>query len=452
MGPRLLCFAGGAALSAYFLHLGLLFTPFFAAGDFLWASVLAAYLLAIAAGYGVGDLLARLASPKELEQSGPRLAALGGILAIASTYYSPDICRLVLDRDPGWSLAPVVALALASFIPGTLIAASVPSEVRARLEQSASKASAQGALRLTGLVVLGGVVGVVLSARSLLSLDEVDVWLRAYLVGALLALLSCCFLSKIGRIAVPLALLASGSVIALKPSEIQGAQFAVALELAWKERQGGSVYYQSTATTDRLPEEELARRAREQASREKPGVIMTCEMLDALGAVSVTGEGLCRSLDLLLQPESKPFLMPMFQQLASVRADGKGILHCTIKRRRGVEGAPFKIPGEEPGEEVDFLFRDDFTIRMLKEGQVWKLEFGPVTTVRAGVFELNDTKQTPLRIQNVALWVDASLLGIVIEDHAKQVVIKAIAQGSIGDVKTVEVMAMAKDKKPAPSR
>lgn len=446
MGPRLLCFAGGTALSAYFLHLGLLLTPFFGAGAFLWASVMAAYLLALALGYGLGDLLARLAGPKELEKAAPRMAALGGLLAIASTYLSPAVCRLVLDRDPGWSLAPLAALAISGLLPGTLIAAAVPSEVRARVAQSESMASAQGALRLVGLVVLGGVVGVALSGRSLLALDEIDVGIRAYLIGGTLTALSACFLGKVGRILCALGLGACAAVIALHPSEVQSQQFAVELALTWKEQQGTGSYYFGTAG-ERLSDEELARRARQELEHEKPGVIMTCEMLDALGAVSVTGEGLCRSLDLLLQPESKPYLMPLFEQLAAVRSDGKGILHCTIKRRRGVEGAPFKVPGDDPGETIDFLFRDDFTIRMIKEGTTWKLEFGPVTTVRAGVFEFNDTRQTPLRIQNVALWVDASLLGIVIEDRPQQVVIRAVAQGEIGDVKTVEVMAIAKDRR-----
>jgi hypothetical protein len=447
MGPRLLCFAGGAALSAYFLLLGLLLTPFFGAGAFLWACVLAAYLLCIAAGYGVGDVLARFVGAKNLEQAAPRLGAAGGVLAVLSTYLAPEVCRAILDQNPGWNLAPIASLLACSFLPGTLIAASVPSEVRARLEKSESKASNQSALRLTGLVALGGVVGVVISARALLALDEVDVWIRAYLVGGLFALLSTFFLGKIGRVFVPLLLIGCGVLIGLKPSEIQSQQFAVALEDTWRQQQGGSAYYRRTADTDRLSEEELAKRAREAAEREKSGVIMTCEMLEALGAVSVTGDGLCRSLDLLLSPESKPFLMPLFEQLESVRSDGKGLFHCTIKRRRGVEGAPFKLPGEKPGETVDFWFRDDFTIRMIQEGNVRKMEFGPVTTVRAGVFEINDTRQTPLRVQNVALWVDASLLGIVIEDHADQVVIKVVAQGEIGDVKTVDVLAMPKDRK-----
>ena len=58
--------------------------------------------------------------------------------------------------------------------------------------------------------------------------------------------------------------------------------------------------------------------------------------------------------------------------------------------------------------------------------------------------ELNDTHSTPVRLPNVKLWVDASLLGIVLEDHPDQVVIKAIAQGDIGDVTEVEVQALAK--------
>ncbi|MBL4846823.1 MAG: hypothetical protein JKY65_14990 [Planctomycetes bacterium] len=447
MGPRLLCFAGGAALSAYFLHLGLLLTPFFGASAFLWACVLAAYLLCMAAGYGVGDVLARVVGAGSLELAAPRLAAAGGILAVVSCYLAPEICRAILNRDPGWHLAPIATLLAASFVPGTLISASVPSEVRARLEKSDTKASAQGALRLIGLVVLGGAIGVVLAARSFVSLDEIDVWPRAYLGGGLLALLSAFFLKRIGRILVPLLLVGCVAVIAFAPSEIQSQQFAVALEQTWRQNQGGSAYYLRTADTDRLSEEDLARRAREAANHEKPGVILTCELLEALGSVSVTGDGLTRSLDLLLDPASKPFLIPLFESLESVRSDGKGVFHCTIKRKRGVQGAFFKLPGAEPGETVEFWFRDDFTIRMLREGNIRKLEFGPVTTIRAGVFELNDTRQTPIRIQNVALWVDASLLGIVIEDHPEQVVIKAIAQGEIGDIKTVDVMAMPKDRK-----
>ena len=36
MGPRLLCFVAGAALSAFFVHVGLLASPFFGSGAFLW--------------------------------------------------------------------------------------------------------------------------------------------------------------------------------------------------------------------------------------------------------------------------------------------------------------------------------------------------------------------------------------------------------------------------------
>ena len=71
-------------------------------------------------------------------------------------------------------------------------------------------------------------------------------------------------------------------------------------------------------------------------------------------------------------------------------------------------------------------------------------ERDPLTTVKAGIFDLHDTYRTPLRVLKVALWIDASLLGIVLEDYPDQVVVKALAQGEIGAVQTVDVQAIPK--------
>ena len=175
-------------------------------------------------------------------------------------------------------------------------------------------------------------------------------------------------------------------------------------------------------------------------------MILTLEMLQRLGEVTVTGEGLRGTLELLLDPAGKPFVMPFFEQVESIRSDGKGMLYVTIKRTRGEEGQRFQVPGKAPGDQVEFWFKDDFTIHLIHTGNIWKLEFGPVEIEHAGIFEVNDTKRTPLRVLNVALWVDASLLGIVIEDHPDQLVLRAVAQGEIGDVQTVDVMAVTKEK------
>lgn len=449
MGPRLLCFAGGAALTAYFVNLGLLATPFFGSGAFLWATVFAAFLLSLACGHGVGDLLARIAGASNLDRAAPRLAVAGGLTAWISAYLLPEVCREVLNHNADWQLAPLLAMVGTSLIPGSLIAALVSSEVRARAAGSEDRepASAQAALRLTGLMSLGGVVGIFLCAKPLLRADEVDVFVFAYSVGAILAAVGAVLLSTIGRVVAAVGI---GVLLVLSvqvPSEIQGQQFAVAMQKTWRENSVASVYYLRTVDTHQLSDAEIQERLRAAAAHQKHGVVLTCEMLDALGAVSVTGEGLCRSLELLLSPQSKPFILPMFQQIESVRADGKGLLYFQIKRKRGVEGAFFEIPGEKPGESVRFWFSDDFTIRMQKSPGVWKLEFGPVTTTPAGVLEFNDTKTTPMRILNVVAWVDASLLGIVIEDHPEQVAVKAVAQGDIGEVKVQDVIVMAKDRK-----
>jgi hypothetical protein len=39
------------------------------------------------------------------------------------------------------------------------------------------------------------------------------------------------------------------------------------------------------------------------------------------------------------------------------------------------------------------------------------------------------------------------VLGIIIEDHPDQLVVKAVAQGDIGDVKTVEIRVIPKEKR-----
>ncbi|MCW8138108.1 MAG: hypothetical protein KIT58_04315, partial [Planctomycetota bacterium] len=120
MGPRLLCFAGGAALSAFFVHVGLLATPFFGSGAFLWANVFACFLLALAAGFGLGDLIAVAAGRTHVERSAPRVAVAGGLLAWVAAWASPVVCRWALASDPEWTFAPALAIALITLLPGAL--------------------------------------------------------------------------------------------------------------------------------------------------------------------------------------------------------------------------------------------------------------------------------------------------------------------------------------------
>lgn len=446
MGPRLLCFAGGAGLTAFFVFLGLLATPFFGSGAFLWANVFAGFLLSLAAGHVLGDLLARLFGPRELKLAAPRLAVAGGAGAYLAAYYLPEVCRHILAGDPDWTFAPAAAIVSIAIVPGALLAAIVPSELRVRLDDCDAQTMAKSALRLLGLMIMGGVVGIILCAKPVLRADEVDVYLYAYITGALMILLGSAFMGLVGRV-VSVALL--GCCIALtaaRPSEIQSEPFAVALESTWKQGRGGSTYYRRTAVDTLLTAEQLRLQTKAtQEGKEKPGIILTCEMLMALGPVTVSGEGLRRTLDLLLQPQAKPFVMPFFDNLDAIRSDGRGLLYCTIKRQRGKQGVKFSLPGKEPGEKVELWYRDDFTIHLIRSGPIWKMEIGPLTTVHAGIFDLNDTKLTPVRLPNVKLWVDASLLGLIIEDTDEKLALRVVAQGEIGGVKTEEVLTTYKD-------
>jgi hypothetical protein len=377
----------------------------------------------------------------------PALAAVGGLFAWLAAYLLPLICRAVLARDPNWDLAAGVSIVAVSLIPGTLIAAIVPCELRSRLDEcEGPRPAARIALRLMGIMTLGGVAGVLLTAKPLLRADEVDVWVHAYLTGGLLALCGLASLSHRFKAVVAVLLGALVGLSVVKPSEIQESQFAVALETAWKDGHGAGLYYRRTAHGDVLDEDALAKLRRE-AGTQKSGLIFTLEMLEGMGAVTIGGEGLLNTVNLALSMGSKPYILPFFRQVNSVRSDGEGMLHVEIKRKRGVDGVKFDIPGAEPGEKVEFWYKDDFTIRLIHTKNIWKLEFGPLTTERAGIFEFNDTYSTPVRCENVAAWIDASVLGIIIEDHADQVVVKAVAQGDIGDVKTVDVQLIPKEKK-----
>lgn len=449
MGPRFLCFVAGAALSAFYMFLGLLATPFFGSGTFLWASAFASFLVAVALGLGAGDVIAAAAGRKEAARAAPRLALLGGLLAWLAAYLLPVVCRLVLDRDPEWMLAPTAAFLLLTVLPGALLAGVGPSVLRARLEaEEDPRHAVRDALRLHGLMALGGIAGVAGCSRALLHADEMIPWLQAYLVGGLMALVSLPYLSARGRLAGGAGVLGLGLLCALLPSELQTERFKVALDLAWRRGQGASVYYRVTAVTGASLTAEGLREVAEGAHRAEAapesGVIVAVNLLERLGAVEVSGEGLTRSLELLLPPEARPYVIPIFQQFKTVRSDGRGTLTVTIHRTAGQDGARCQIPGAEPGKPLEFRFAGDFTLKVSHEKNVWQLDIGPQLLSKAGLFDVYDRRRTPVMLPNVVLWVDACLLGLTLEDYPEQVVIKATAQGSIGDVQTIEVKALAK--------
>lgn len=447
MGPRLLCFASGVALAAFYVHVGLLATPFFGQGSFLGASLFASFLLSLALGFGLGDGIAWTAGRNNAESSAARLAVSGGLCALVATYALPEVCRWALNMDPDGLFAPVVSTTAITLIPGSLIAAVVPSEIRVRTSADCDgKEAGRSALRLLGLMTLGGVLGIGISAAAAFRPGQAEVWLEAYAVAASLAVVGAVSLDKLGRVLSAVALTLLVGVCLLRPSEIQDEQFAAALDRSWL-ASGAGKYFLATDHESLLTEEELRARTERIRKDEKPGVILTCELLERLGEVSVTGEGLRASLDLLLPGDARQILMPIFDCFESVRSDGKGHLFVEIRRVRGEESTLCRVKTNDPDEEpTEIRFLDDFTVDMIHEGNLWKLQFGPVVTESAGVFDIHDTRKTPIHLPDIKLWVDAHLLGLLIDEQPHETVITAIAQGEIGDVQQVELARIPKDR------
>ncbi|MEZ6184195.1 MAG: hypothetical protein R3F62_04190 [Planctomycetota bacterium] len=432
------------ALAAFYVHVGLLATPFFGSGSFLGASLFASFFLALALGFGLGDVFAWTAGRTSAERSAARLAVGGGVGAFLAAYALPEVCRWALHVDDNGVFAPVIATTVCTLIPGALIAAVVPSELRVRTLDCDGREAGRSTLRLLGVMTLGGVLGTGVSGAAAFRPGQAEVWLEAYAVAGGLAALGAVFLSNPGRIVSGVLGAGMIALCVLRPSEIQDEQFAVALDRTWSQ-DSASAYFLTTDHETLLSQEELRARTERIRKAEKPGILLTCELLERLGEVSVTGEGLRGSLDLLLPPEARTVLMPIFEQFESVRSDGNGHLSVEIRRVRGEEGTLCRVPGENPGESVEIRFLDDFTVDLIHEASLWKLQFGPVTTESAGIFDIHDTRKTPIHLPDIKLWVDAHLLGILIEEHPDEVVVYAIAQGEIGAVQTVELAKISKD-------
>ena len=80
----------------------------------------------------------------------------------------------------------------------------------------------------------------------------------------------------------------------------------------------------------------------------------------------------------------------------------------------------------------EFEILDDFDLDITSEGaheEITKFTIGP-QRVEVGI--INDTIKSPLVCKNVALWIDASLLSLEIENQPQYVFMRAQAQASIG--------------------
>jgi hypothetical protein len=441
-GARVLCVAAGIALVAHHLLVGVLATPFFGGEAFVWGNVLGAFVLSLGVGMGAGDLLGRLAggTPR-----GPwRLTALAGALVVLAAWVFPRIARAVLDGGPDSPFAPAAAFAVVLALPGIVLASIIPSVVAAGATDAAPAALARSTLRRFSLSMLGGVAGLAIASFAMRHADSAHVWLQVYALGGALLLLGFLGLGKVGKAVAAAVALGLAALVSQAPSEIQDHDFESALTEAFVLR-GVGRYYASTAPEHVLDGTEIERRLAAARRRLEPrdqkiAVLLVAETLRSLGPLNISGSGLRGLFEIHLPEQSKPLILPFVDKITSVRSDGKK-LHFMILRSTTDGYAHFEIPGPD-GAWQQFTITSDFDVTVsTPDADTTKLEIGP-QTVETGIF--NDTIKTPFVCKNVALWIDACLLSLAIENKPDRVILRAAAQASVGKIQTKTLQTIDK--------
>jgi MFS family permease len=177
--------SAGLALMALEICAPRLLAPAFGSGTIVWASLIAAIMLALSAGGLLGGRLA----DRGAARAAP-LVLTGGALAVGvAAVASPSVALALSSRasaTPTAQLAALGATSVALFVlPATLLAAVFPICLRAVLADVAAAGRAYGVLYLAS--TLGGLIGVLLPPLLLVN----SVGTRASVLILSLAPLGC---------------------------------------------------------------------------------------------------------------------------------------------------------------------------------------------------------------------------------------------------------------------
>jgi len=435
-------FLTGAALSASHLLVGLLLMPFFGQGPFLWANVFAAFILSL----GGGLFLWKAIPPRWLtaERAPYAFAAAGGLLLSFVPLSIAPVARAVLDGNPDSWFSAVVTTILLLVIPGLPLAAVLP----ALLSGGGRRRSQRRPEAKVAIAMLGASLGIAVCMPALLS-AEVPAAPMLGLLGAALAVLASFEIHMVLRFPVILLSLAAFTGCLVSPGELGSVQYRSALARGFQMRVGR--YYLATAGRRVLRGTEIRRRYEDfvgklEKAPDKPAaaILLVVDTLRALGPVTTTGAGLQSTLSPLVPKAAARFLEPFFERVEELSSDGLGTINFVMKP--GMGALPITIPRRPRKGEMSYklLVKGDFSIALIRRGRNTELRIGPHLIQRAGFLEVNETHETPLVIQDVALFVDAHLLGVSIENRPDCIAIRVKAQGSIGGVKNDVVQVVQK--------
>ena len=435
-------FLAGLALTGSHLLVGLLVTPFFGDGPFLWSQIMLSLVLSIAGGLLLGLERLHRGADKGLRRH--NLFTAAGLIFGASPILLAPWVRTVLDANPtGWITLPLALGPLLS-LPGSMLVALVPLAL-------ADPSLRRGRLGRHGVLIatlLGAASGIAFVAPLLL-------WPEA---SPQLALGGLGWLALAGatleadgkrRLALLFALALSCALALFCPGELQSLEYRNALHKSFKRRVGR--YYLATAGRRVLERsdlkahfEEILKEIETKEDRTAAAVLLTVEMLREMGPVQTTGAGLMDTLRPLLPEDARRFVFPLLEPYERVNSDGRGAIHFVVKPgfRNRVLNVPWNARADE--DVFKFVIRRDFTLLLRQRDRTTNIEVEPKVVERAGFFEVNETHTTPLEIQDVKYFVDASVLGIRVENERDRVKIFVKAQGSLGPVVDQKVAVITK--------
>lgn len=435
----------GLQISASHVLVGLLLTPFFGAGPYWWAHVIFNLLLAL----GAAPLFALAPIPARFHSHRLALSYFlaGNLLLLGLPLCLAPLTRLILSWNPDSILAPALSLGLFLLPASVFLGAAVPALAKGPRSSARQSFSGRGLIYFW----LGLLSGAVLAIPPLLFVNQVHAPL--VLLG-----LACFGLMAFARElhgwrrwgAASLTALVS-LISLLAPNELDSLAYRSALEQGFRLRLGE--YYLATAGQRSLANSEILK-AWEQtlasmSGREDPvaaAVQAIARTLANLGAVETSGDALIGTLRPLLSENARRYVIPFLEPFDTISSDGKGRLLLVLKPgfKRKVLYSPLAARADE--SVTTFVLENDLILDVSVAGAITEARFGPHEVMPRGFFELYESHRSPLRIMNVAAFVDAWVLSLTIEDGRKVVLLRARAQASVGPVVERELFAIPKHR------
>lgn len=352
-------------------------TPFFGNSIFVWGSVIAVFLLALAIGYGLGGRLTRRYQSHLVPAL--LLLAAGALTGVSVLYQDSLSNALALRMDVRWGalLASLIVYALPMVLAGTISPYSV------HLATSAKSEAGSRAGTLYAVSTVGSFIGSLVTSFLLIpSYSLQGVIVGGGVLAATAAIVAAVSLSSGGRLAIGLSLgytIAALLVMTYSPHQIAPSQQQV---------YSRSIIGEKLSSDDPSTLDERIADGQEAAKRElkmygsKPGDQILLSMETAYHRVQVTQNGPVRMLVFGEAGHKMPQTTVNLNNITATIAEYAGIMMAPILYKQDMKRALIiglgggdiarKIEMCYPDIELDVVEIDPAVVRVAQDYFFWK--------------------------------------------------------------------------------